>query len=89
MMNVVVKHSLTTHQLMALFDQYGRGGIDVKVPLSKETKVLRKVGRVVEMYPKGDVFCATLAITAKLRSKSKEGFIFSNDNGMWIVERPN
>lgn len=87
-MDIVIKQSLSTHELMALFDQYGRSGIEVMVPLSKETKALRKVGRIAEMYPKGNVFCARLVITERMRSKSKEGFIFSNNNGAWVLQRP-
>lgn len=88
-MDIVIKQNLSTHELMSLFDQYGRVGIEVMVPLSKETKALRKVGRVAEMYPRGQAFNARLVITERMRSKSKEGFIFSNHNGAWVLHRPN
>lgn len=86
-MEITINQELSTHQLMALFDQYSRVGIEVTVPYPGP-KRRRKVGRVAEMYPRGKNFTARLTITERLRNKSKEGFIFSNYDGMWVLERP-
>lgn len=86
-MEISVKQSFTAAEEMSIFGQYQERGITVMTSC-KSGGNGTTVGRVVRLWPKGDGFRLQLELTKRLKSKSKEGFVFTNFYGTWFITRP-
>ena len=85
-MEISVKQKLSTHIQMGLFDQYREKGVEVMT--SNEDGEGKKVGKLSQLYLKGDVIRARVDLTQKLNNESREGFTFTNFYGTWFLTRP-